>query len=127
VGRLRDGRAQLNEANESLRIKNEELGRLSVTDQLTGLFNRRRLMEVLEAEVNRSKRHVHPFSILIMDVDHFKKFNDAHGHLAGDRVLAIETDRGILLTPYHPTTERAMAIAVKAARKYRNALRELAK
>ena len=49
-------------------------------------------------------------------------------HLAaGDRVLAIETDRGILLTPYHPTTERAMAIAVKAARKYRNALRELAK
>ena len=88
VRRLRDGRAQLNEANESLRIKNEELGRLSVTDQLTGLFNRRRLMEVLEAEVNRSKRHVHPFSILIMDVDHFKKFNDAYGHLAGDRVLA---------------------------------------
>jgi diguanylate cyclase (GGDEF)-like protein len=88
VRRLRDGRAQLNEANESLRIKNEELGRLSVTDQLTGLFNRRRLMEVLEAEVHRSKRHVHPFSILIMDVDHFKKFNDAYGHLAGDRVLA---------------------------------------
>jgi diguanylate cyclase (GGDEF)-like protein len=88
VRRLREGRAQLNEANESLRIKNEELARLSVTDQLTGLFNRRRLMEVLEAEVNRSKRHDHPFSILIMDVDHFKKFNDAYGHLAGDRVLA---------------------------------------
>lgn len=49
-------------------------------------------------------------------------------HLAvGDRVLAVETDRGILLTPYDPTTERALMIAAKAARKYRNALRELAK
>ncbi len=45
----------------------------------------------------------------------------------GDQVLAIETDRGILLTPYDPATERALAIAAKAARKYRNALRELAK
>jgi diguanylate cyclase (GGDEF)-like protein len=88
VRRLREGREQLNEANESLRIKNEELERLSVTDQLTGLFNRRRLMEVLEAEVHRSKRNLHPFALLIMDVDHFKKFNDAHGHLAGDHVLA---------------------------------------
>jgi putative addiction module antidote len=49
-------------------------------------------------------------------------------HLAaGDRVLAVETDRGILLTPYDPTTERALGIAARAARKYRNALRELAK
>ena len=45
----------------------------------------------------------------------------------GDRVLAVETDRGILLTPYDPTVERALAIAANAARKYRNALRELAK
>jgi putative addiction module antidote len=45
----------------------------------------------------------------------------------GDRVLAIETDRGILLTPYDPEVERAMGIAARAARKYRNALRELAK
>lgn len=88
VRRLREGREQLNEANESLRIKNEELERLSVTDQLTGLYNRRRLMEVLETEVHRSKRNLHPFALLIMDVDHFKKFNDAHGHLAGDQVLA---------------------------------------
>jgi putative addiction module antidote len=46
---------------------------------------------------------------------------------AGDRVLAVETDSGILLTPYDPTTERALMIAAKAARKYRNALRELAR
>ncbi len=46
---------------------------------------------------------------------------------AGDTVLAIETDRGILLTPYDPQTEQALAIASKVAGKYRNALRELAK
>ncbi len=46
---------------------------------------------------------------------------------AGDRMLAIETERGILLTPYDPVTEEALAIAADGARKYRNALRELAK
>ena len=46
---------------------------------------------------------------------------------AGDRVLAVETDRGFLLTPYDPDVERALAVASKAAKKYRNALRELAK
>jgi bifunctional DNA-binding transcriptional regulator/antitoxin component of YhaV-PrlF toxin-antitoxin module len=45
----------------------------------------------------------------------------------GDRVLAVETDRGILITPYDPEIERALAIAARVARKYRNALRELAK
>lgn len=45
----------------------------------------------------------------------------------GDRVLAVETDRGILLTPYAEDTERALTVAAKAAKKYRNALRELAK
>ena len=46
---------------------------------------------------------------------------------AGDRVLAVETDRGILLTPYAPETERALKVAAKAAKRYRNALRALAK
>ncbi len=45
----------------------------------------------------------------------------------GDRVLAVETDRGILLTPYDPNIERALAIAARGAKKYRNALRALAK
>ena len=49
-------------------------------------------------------------------------------HLAvGDSVLAIETDRGILLTPYDPTVEEGLAIAARAAKRYRHALRELAK
>ena len=46
---------------------------------------------------------------------------------AGDRVLAVETEKGILLTPYDPNIERALEIAASAAKKYRNALRELAK
>jgi bifunctional DNA-binding transcriptional regulator/antitoxin component of YhaV-PrlF toxin-antitoxin module len=46
---------------------------------------------------------------------------------AGDRVLAVETDNGILLTPYDPETEKALKVAAKAAKKYRAALRELAK
>jgi putative addiction module antidote len=46
---------------------------------------------------------------------------------AGDRVLAVETDGGILLTPYDPAVEQALAVAAKAAKRYRNALRELAK
>jgi putative addiction module antidote len=46
---------------------------------------------------------------------------------AGDRVLAVETERGILLTPYDPVTERALKAAARAAKKYRNALRELAR
>jgi len=45
----------------------------------------------------------------------------------GDRVLAVETERGILLTPYDPTVEKALALAAKTAKKYRNALRQLAK
>jgi antitoxin MazE len=46
---------------------------------------------------------------------------------AGDRLLAVETDRGILLTPYDPETERALSVAARAAKRHRNALRELAK
>ena len=46
---------------------------------------------------------------------------------AGDTVLAVETDRGVLLTPYDPTIERALKLATRAAKKYRNVLRELAK
>jgi len=88
VKRLREGRAELNAANAALQEKNVELERLSVTDQLTGLYNRRRMLEVLENEVHRSKRLEHRFSVLMMDVDHFKKFNDSFGHQAGDRVLA---------------------------------------
>ena len=70
-----------------LRDSRTELERLSVTDPLTGLFNRLRMMEVLENEVRRSRRLRHHFSVVMADVDLFKKYNDEHGHPAGDEVL----------------------------------------
>src|SRR5438034_2122543 len=70
-----------------LRQGREELERLSVTDPLTGLYNRRRMMEALENEVRRSRRLKHSFAVLLGDVDNFKRYNDAHGHPAGDKVL----------------------------------------
>jgi diguanylate cyclase (GGDEF)-like protein len=70
-----------------LRESRVELERLSVTDPLTGLFNRLRMVEVLENEVRRSRRLRHPFAVLMADLDLFKKYNDAHGHPAGDAVL----------------------------------------
>jgi diguanylate cyclase (GGDEF)-like protein len=73
VGSLRDHRAQLE--------------RLSNTDSLTGLSNRRQMLDALETEKERARRGGRPFSVLMLDVDHFKKFNDEHGHQAGDEVL----------------------------------------
>ncbi len=70
-----------------LRTSRRELERLSVTDPLTGLNNRRRMMEVLDNEVRRSRRLNHTFAVLMADVDRFKRYNDAHGHPAGDEVL----------------------------------------
>jgi diguanylate cyclase (GGDEF)-like protein len=73
---------------QELQDKNRELEVLSVTDRLTGLYNRRKLDELLEEEVVRSRRHAFDFSIIILDIDHFKSVNDNHGHPVGDAVLA---------------------------------------
>ena len=70
-----------------LRTSRVELERLSVTDPLTGLDNRRRMMEALQNEVLRSRRLEHVFSVVMADVDHFKAYNDEHGHPAGDEAL----------------------------------------
>lgn len=65
----------------------EELIRHSQEDHLTGLLNRRRIMQLLEHEVRRALRYGTTFSIILMDVDHFKAVNDQFGHQAGDTVL----------------------------------------
>lgn len=65
----------------------QELRRLSVTDALTGLYNRRHLMLCLEEELARFHRYGTPFSLVVIDLDHFKQINDVRGHIVGDRVL----------------------------------------
>jgi diguanylate cyclase (GGDEF)-like protein len=72
---------------QRLREGREELERMSVTDELTGLVNRRRLTTELEREVQRSERHNHSCAVLMLDVDKFKHFNDKYGHQAGDVAL----------------------------------------
>ncbi len=77
-----------NEMVTRIRAAHDKLERLSETDGLTGLANRRHLMEVLDVEEKRGARYGHAFSLLMIDVDHFKKYNDTHGHQAGDVALA---------------------------------------
>ncbi len=77
----------LSESQRALIAVNEQLRRLSDVDGLTGLNNRRYLDEYMDSEWRRAVRDQHFFSILMIDVDDFKKYNDAYGHLAGDKVL----------------------------------------
>lgn len=77
-----------NEMVTRIRAAHDKLERLSETDGLTGLANRRHLMEALDVEEKRGTRYGHAFSLLMIDVDHFKKYNDTYGHQAGDVALA---------------------------------------
>ena len=65
----------------------EEVRRLSITDDLTGLYNHRHFFKTLEAELARLKRQKTSLSLLMFDLDNFKKYNDLYGHLEGDKVL----------------------------------------
>ncbi len=71
----------------SLRLANQQNRLLSITDPLTGAFNRRQLMDQLPREVERCRRYGYPLSVIMCDIDHFKMVNDLYGHAAGDDVL----------------------------------------
>jgi diguanylate cyclase (GGDEF)-like protein len=75
------------EAEDELRRANRRLEELSITDDLTGIYNRRHFYEKLSEMTARAKRYKLPLSLLMFDVDHFKAYNDTHGHLTGNRVL----------------------------------------
>jgi diguanylate cyclase (GGDEF)-like protein len=79
--------AEMQADNLDLVMKNRTLAEISARDSLTGLYNRWYVMEKIDSEMNRSLRHGCPVSVLMLDIDHFKRVNDAFGHAAGDGVL----------------------------------------
>lgn len=92
IGALKDAQNELSEAYALLALKSVELEKASITDTLTGLFNRRRLDEAYAHELDRAQRYAKPVSLIIGDVDHFKSINDTHGHQTGDEVLKTIAD-----------------------------------
>ena len=92
----------------------ETVARESVTDELTGLFNRRRFDEVLDTEVERAKRFGQPMALVLLDIDDFKQVNDTYGHQQGDVVLR-EVGRRRCASPAARSTNRP-ATAARSSR-----------
>ncbi len=86
LARLQTGRRIL-ELERTLKERNQEIARLSITDPLTGIYNRRYLNDTLTVEVRRALRYKRPLGLLLCDLDHFKRINDTYGHNVGDLVL----------------------------------------
>ena len=73
-------------------VLHTEISRVAAEDCLTELYNRRKINELIQNEIERSERYKKGFSIIIMDIDYFKRVNDRFGHLAGDQLLKMFSD-----------------------------------
>ena len=97
VRRLRNSNVSISESIK----KQREYKHTAIIDELTGLYNRRWLNKMLERQIKRSQFNKETLSLLMIDLDHFKKINDAHGHLVGDQVL--RTTAQLMTKSVHPT------------------------
>jgi len=77
------------ELQQLIEQRTHELEELSVTDQLTKLYNRRKIDKILATEIEQARRYNHSFSLILIDIDYFKNINDTYGHQAGDQVLRV--------------------------------------
>ena len=92
----------LKKAQKDIEQKNIELKKLATTDKLTNLYNRRKIEELLEIELNRNERFGHNFGLAIIDIDKFKEVNDSYGHQVGDKVLQ---EVALILNRYRRKTD----------------------
>jgi diguanylate cyclase (GGDEF)-like protein len=102
--RIEELQQEVEEKNSQLAELNRRLQGLAITDDLTGLFNRRHFIERLRQEFARSKRFLMYLSCIMVDIDNFKKINDQWGHQTGDKVLK---ELGALLKRSHRTHDLA--------------------
>ena len=84
---LRCSQAEILAAHEAMQKQNQQLKVLSITDSLTELYNRNKLDAILIDQIARFERNHRPFSVVMMDIDHFKTLNDNYGHVIGDEIL----------------------------------------
>ncbi len=117
-----------------LKIARDSLERMALVDGLTGIPNRRRFDSVLPSEWRRAARSGHPLTLILLDVDHFKQFNDAWGHVQGDEclravaaVLAAECQRAPDLVARYGGEEFALVLPETTAGGARDVLRSLLK
>ena len=85
---IQKAKVRYQKISQEMKVKNQQLKTLAITDQLTKLYNRLKLDEVLNYEIARAKRDQTPLTVAIIDIDKFKSVNDTYGHQIGDAVLS---------------------------------------